>query len=116
MKALYTQINDDYSNFICQFDNDQDIGSTFDCLDSPISDTDILKAIKKLGVNKSPSIDNVLYEYFKVCAPPIVRPLNTFFNHILNLKTFPRAWASGMIIPIHKKVTNPTQIIIGGLH
>ncbi|KAH3849769.1 hypothetical protein DPMN_092173 [Dreissena polymorpha] len=64
-----TQTNDDYSNFISQFDNDQDIGSTFECLDSPISDTEILEAIKKLGVYKSPSIDNVLYEYFKFHDP-----------------------------------------------
>ena len=95
--------NDDFPNLIYQFDNDHDFSPTFESLDIPISDTKILKTIKKLCMNKSPVIDNVLYEYFKVCVRQTIRPLNTFFIHILNLMSFPRDWTSGMISPFHKK-------------
>jgi len=58
---------------------------------------------KKLGSNKASSIDNVLYEYFKVSVISIIKPLSTFFNHILNSQPFPSSWSTGVIIPIYKK-------------
>ena len=41
-------------------------------------------SIKKLGNNNACSTDNTVYEYFKVCSDIIARPLELFFNHILN--------------------------------
>ena len=93
----------EFADFVNQFDADSVHSTTFDSLDAPISDDEILRAIKKLGSNKAASIDNVLYEYFKVSVPVIINPLNIFFNHILNSKCFPRSWSTGVIIPIHKK-------------
>jgi hypothetical protein len=94
---------DEYADLIGQFDINIEHSTTFESLDLPITNDEILKAIKKLGSNKAPSIDNVLYEYFKVSVPCIIEPLSTFFNHILDSKSFPRSWASGVIIPIYKK-------------
>jgi len=77
--------------------------STFCSLDRQITDQDIIKAVKSLGSNKACSLYNVLYKYFKCSIPVIVKPIGVFFNHILDKQSFPKAWATGAIIPIYKK-------------
>jgi len=95
--------DDKFADFVNQFDAYLVHSTTFESLDAPISDDEILRAIKKLGSNKAASIDNVLYKYLKVSVSVIINPLNMFFNHILDSKSFPRSWSTGVIIPIHKK-------------
>jgi len=52
--------DDEFADFVNQFDADSVHSTTFDSLDAPISDDAILRAIKKLGSNKAANIDNVL--------------------------------------------------------
>jgi hypothetical protein len=47
---------------LSNFDTDLNRQGNNELLDLPISDDEILKAINKLGSNKAPSIDNILYE------------------------------------------------------
>jgi len=49
--------DDEYTDFINQFDADSVPSTPFDYLDAPISDDEILRAKKKLGSNKASSID-----------------------------------------------------------
>ena len=41
----------------------------------------------------------------------ISKPLEILFNYIMDKKCFPRSWASGVIIPIHKRgdITDPNN-------
>ena len=72
-------------------------------LDVPVSDEEILAAVKRLKRNKSTGIDNILNEYFIECADILLEPLKVLFNRILDNGVFPTNWSSGIIVPILKK-------------
>ena len=50
MSGGNTQLHNDYSNLTCQFENGHDFSSTFECLDTPISDTEMLETITNFVV------------------------------------------------------------------
>ena len=91
-------------HFMQSFDNtrtERDV--TFLELDEPISRLEIKTAISNLSTNKSSGIDNIVNEYFKHAAEILLEPLHTLFNKILNSGSFPTQWATGVVVPIHKK-------------
>ena len=47
--------------------------------------------------------DNLINEYFKNAAEILLDPLFILFNTILDSRSFPRNWATGLIVPLHKK-------------
>ena len=61
---------------------------------------DILKRLKR---NKSPGPDNILNEFLKTTKNTLLPTLTKLFNKILENGDFPKEWAHGYIIPIHKK-------------
>jgi len=76
---------------------------TFEELDILFTKEEIRKAIQLLGINKSHSIDNIIYEYFKAGKDVLDTPLEILFNDILEKGSFPKSWSKGVIIPIFKK-------------
>ena len=89
-------------NFMQSFSNDNE-ESTFSELDAVISRTEIRNSIKKLNTNKSAGDDNLINEYFKNAAEILIEPLFTLFNKIFDSRSFPENWATGLIVPLHKK-------------
>ena len=89
-------------NFMQSFSNDNE-ESTFSELDAVISRTEIRNSIKKLNTNKSVGDDNLINEYFKNAAEILIEPLFTLFNKIFDSRSFPENWATGLIVPLHKK-------------
>ena len=53
--------------------------------------------------DKAPSLDNILYEYFKTSQDIIDPALELLFNYILDTDEYPSSWSKGVIIPLHKK-------------
>ena len=91
-------------HFMQSFDNTRtERDATFLELDEPISRLEIKTAISNLSTNKSSGIDNIVNEYFKHAAEILLEPLHTLFNKILNSGSFPTQWATGVVVPIHKK-------------
>ena len=84
------------------FDNTE-TEPTFSELDEPISLAEILNAIKTLKNNKSCGIDEIINEYFCHASEILIGPLHILFNKILDTRSFPNQWATGLIVPIHKK-------------
>ena len=80
-----------------------DRNSSFPELDEQISKEEILKAIKFLKINKSSGNDDILNEYFHKAAEILIEPLHILVNKILISGSFPKQWAMGLIVPIHKK-------------
>ena len=77
--------------------------STFPEIDLPISHETILNAIQGLKSNKSCSIDDILNEYILKAGDILIETLHILFNKILDSKSFPAQWATGLIVPLHKK-------------
>ena len=82
--------------------------NTMDDSNCPIMDiefsiADIVKGIKRLKKGKSSALDaisnDILHSSIKV-APPLI---TAAFNNLLKLQHFPIQWATGVIVPIHKK-------------
>ena len=77
--------------------------STFGEFDEQISRKEIQNTIKNLNTNKSGRIDNLINEYFNNATEILIEPLYIVFNKILDRRSFPKHWATGLIVPIHKK-------------
>ena len=101
----------DAETFLNEFDNRQNTHPSYPELDNPISIEEIIKATKRLKHNKAHAQDNIIYEYFTETIHVISKPLEILFNYIMDKKCFPRSWASGVIIPIHKRgdITDPNN-------
>ena len=95
--------NIDFVNFVNDFESQPNKNVTFDELDSKITKEEITIACKSLRDNKACSIDNILYEYFKVSSDILVDALELLFNYILDTGDFPSYWTRCIIVPIHKK-------------
>lgn len=72
-------------------------------LDFEIAPDEIIKAIGKLKLNKSPGIDNIPNEVLKLGKTELCKSLTLLFNKILVSGNFPQSWRIGLIVPIHKK-------------
>ena len=84
-------------------ENREDRRSTFEELDVKITIDEIVKSCNKLRSDKAPSLDNILYEYFKTSHDIIGAALELVFNYILDTGKYPPSWSKGVIIPLHKK-------------
>ena len=93
---------DDVQEFLQNF-NTNDRNSTFQEMDMQISHEEILNAIRSLKSNKSCGIDDILNEYFLKAADILIEPLYILFNKILESRSFPAKWATGLVVPLHKK-------------
>lgn len=66
-------------------------------MNSPISNEEIMGAIKVLKCGKSAGPDNLFPEFFIVCGDRILPLLNKLFNKIFE------DWSKSILIPLHKK-------------
>ena len=71
-------------------------------LDIPITDREILSAVRKLKNKKSPGPDSILNEMIKFSKHAMLPLLNKMFNLILESTCFPETWKKGYIINIFK--------------
>ncbi len=63
---------------------------------------EIEKAIDKLKAKKSAGIDRLISEYFKAGKQTLIYFLYSLFNLIFENGVFPKQWAIGIIVPLHK--------------
>ena len=73
-----------------------------DELDAPIRDEEVRLALAKLGLKKSPGIDNIPGDYLKLLSGCITPFLTDLFNTLFEKQYFPPSWKESIIIPIHK--------------
>ena len=75
-------------------------------LNQPISQNEVLQAIKNLKNNKSPGPDSVLNEHIKRTTNLLLPIYTQLFNTIFDTGIFPESWALGEILPIYKNKGN----------
>jgi exonuclease III len=74
-------------------------------LDSEILESEVFIAIKKLNRGKSSGLDLISNEMLKCGSNVLRKPLLHLFNMILKSGTYPKDWATNIIVPIHKSGT-----------
>ena len=79
-------------------------------LDEPITENEVLKAIKHLKSGKSKGLDNVSNEYIIHSSHVLTKLYVKLINDILDSSCIPESWLLGQIIPIFKNkgsIENP---------
>ena len=71
-------------------------------LDDEITDDEVTQAILGMKANRTPGIDGIPAEVYKVFNSNFMSLLTTLFNSILRTGSYPTIWSTGIIIPIHK--------------
>ena len=75
----------------------------FNELDFRITETEVHNAIKALKSGKATGLDNTSNEMLKAGQSVLSPILAELFNKILNSGNYPKEWASGRILSLHKK-------------
>jgi hypothetical protein len=70
---------------------------------TPISDSDIFKALKRLKSSGSVGLDNILGFDIKCCSDTLVPVLKCIFTISLSQQYFPTSWKQTAIVPVLKK-------------
>ena len=71
-------------------------------LDAEITEAELKEAVFHQKNNKSPGIDNLNAELFKISLDIISPFLLKLYNRIFQNGEYPRSWGEGIIIPIFK--------------
>ena len=106
--ALYTFFKD-LNNELNSDDDSSDpnidisINDDDEILNSPITDSEIMKCIKLLKNNKACADDQIINEYIKSTSHIMLPLYTSFFNLILETGTLPESWLEGIIKPIYNK-------------
>ena len=77
-----------------------------DDLDRPISDQEIISAVKKVKKGKAAGRDGVTGDLLKLLLHVLTPSLNKLFNKIFETGNFPKDWTSAILCPIYKGVGN----------
>jgi hypothetical protein len=83
-------------------------------LDSPISDGEIFKALRRLKVGKAGGVDGILSSILKPAAGAVgtnkkgevnevVEALSLLFNFVFKHEVWPERWGKGIVFPLYKE-------------
>ena len=71
-------------------------------INKPITENEILTAVKNLKNNKGPGVDNILNEHIKSTIQIMLPIYTKLFNIIFDTGIVPESWSLGNILPIYK--------------
>ena len=94
--------DDDVFESIRLYDNGVLVDST-DEMNVPITESEVIKAIKQLKHGKSSGPDLLINEFFIYTCDILASKITALLNVIVMSGHFPKSWTEGVIIPIHKK-------------
>ena len=66
------------------------------------SESDVIKIIRALDVNKVHGHDNISVRIIKICTNSVSHPLTLIFQNSMAAGTFATQWKRTNIVPIHK--------------
>ena len=81
----------------------EETGTTNETLDSHITASEIRTSIMDLKSKKSPGIDGIPSEFYKVACEKLVPFFEMIFNKFYYSSFFPEDWSTSIISPIPKK-------------
>ena len=81
-----------------------------ECIQSiTFCESDVIKIIRALDVNKAHGHDNILVRMIKLCTNSVAHPLTLMFQNSMDAGIFAAQWKRANIVPVHKK--NDKQIV-----
>ena len=104
-KTLYTKQDireEDIDDYLQDFNPNKLTENEKEDLNQLINNDEILNAIQQLNNNKSPGLDGLTAEFYKIFRYDIVDNLNEIFNNILLMKYIPESMTLGVITLIYK--------------
>ena len=89
-------------------DNDDDENHT---LNRPISEAEVLLALRKIKLRKAPGPDGIIGEIIRYSGNQVVHFFVKFFNTLFDSGIFPDRWTESIVIPLFKKgdMNNPSN-------
>ncbi|XP_045105871.1 uncharacterized protein LOC123501228 [Portunus trituberculatus] len=72
-------------------------------LEVKTSESEVRKKLLEVDENKATGPDNISPRLLRQCANELVRPLALLFTRCLESGTWPAAWKSSNVVPVHKK-------------
>ena len=99
--------DDENDDFECE-DVEGDVDDN-DFFNSPITEDEVLLALRKLKPKKAAGPDGVIGEILKYASVFVVPFFVKFFNVLFDKGVFPENWTESVILPLYKKgdVNNP---------
>ena len=68
-----------------------------------LSDSDILKIIRSLYINKAQGHDAISVRMVKICDDAVKRPLSIIYKNFIEIGIYPNTWKKSNIVLAHKK-------------
>ena len=91
-----------FFEYIRLYDNGVLVDST-DEMNVPITESEVIKAIKQLKHGKSSGPDLLINDFFIYTCDTLASKITALFNVIFMSGHFTKSWTEGVIIPIHRK-------------
>ena len=76
-------------------------------LNQPITESEIVSAVKSLKNNKSPGLDNIVNEHIKSTLHIMLPIYIKLFNLVFDSGIIPESWTCGVIKPMYKNKGSP---------
>ena len=88
--------------------DDDDVNHT---LNRPISEAEVLLALRKIKLRKAPGPDGIIGEIIRYSGNQVVHFFVKFFNTLFDKGIFPDGWTESIVIPLFKKgdMNNPSN-------
>ena len=91
------------TEYVPDFSNDENN----ELINQPVTENEILTAVRSLKTNKSPGVDNIVNEQIKATISYMLPIYLKLFNIVFDTGIIPEDWTLGNIKPIYKNKGNP---------
>ena len=95
-------LNPEHNHIIENLKSIEKTKDQFNELDAPITENELLNAVKKIKLKKAAYSDRISSEIIKASSDILIKGFVKAFNIILKSGNFPKAWCEGLITPIFK--------------
>ena len=95
--------NDDITDSATDDDDDNDDDDENHTLNRPISEAEVLLALRKIKLRKAPGPDGIIGEIIKYSGNQVAHFFVKFFNTLFDKGIFPDGWTESIVIPLFKK-------------
>ena len=95
-------LNPEHNHIIENLKSIEKTKDQFNELDAPITENELLNAVKKIKLKKTAYSERISNEIIKASSDILIKGFVKAFNIILKSENFPKAWCEGLITPIFK--------------
>ena len=108
---LEKEVNNDYITDSTTDDDDDNDDDENHTLNRPVSEAEVLLALRKIKLRKAPGPDGVIGEIIRYSGNQVVHFFVKFFNILFDKGIFPDGWTESIVIPLFKKgdMNNPSN-------